>query len=112
MGKETVWQLIAVAALGVLGFREFRTPPRVSAQSDRRIFVEPGTFDLPLPKGGNAPGKVFIDLDSGDVWGFRTMGPRIPYPGASVQDPEQLPKLSRPFFLGRFDVSGMRRSSD
>ncbi len=61
---------------------------------------------------GNAPGKVFIDLDTGDVWGFRTMGPRIPYPGASVQDPDQLPKRSPPFHLGRFELGQMRRSGN
>lgn len=48
------------------------------AQADegRKFYVEPGTTMLRKPDGtAQVYGKVFVDMQTGDVWGFPTNTP-------------------------------------
>jgi hypothetical protein len=48
---------------------------------------------------------VFIDLRTGDVWGFPTAS-SAPYPVVMTSNE---PPLSKPIYLGKFDLGAMRR---
>jgi hypothetical protein len=100
------WKILAFAALAVLAWRELRSPAPAAAQAPLpTLFIEPGTVDIPLADGGNAIGKVVVDLSTGDTYGFPVFGPKLPYPGWQVS--ERKPLTSRPVYLGRFDFSRM-----
>jgi hypothetical protein len=102
------WKILACAALALLAVRELRSPAPASAQtSARNLFIEPGTIDIPLAQGGNALGKIVVDLDTGETYGFPVFGPKMPYPGLQVS--ERTPLTSRPVYLGRFDFGRMSR---
>ena len=105
---DNIWKLLALSALAILGLREWSRPPAALAQSGATgFFVEPGTVDIPLPRGGNAPGKIIIDLETGDTFGYIAFGPDRPYPGSQVV--ERRPLVQPPIYLGRFDLSAARR---
>lgn len=106
--KDSLWKLIAVAALSVLAVREFRWPGVAVAQAPQRnLYFEPGTVDIPLPKGGNAQGKIVVDLETGETWGFPVFGPKLPFPGFQVS--EGVPLSSNPVYLGRFNLNRLNR---
>jgi hypothetical protein len=105
--SDSFWRTLAVAALAMLAWREFSSPPRAAADTAPPFYVEPGTVDIPLAGGGNAQGKVFIDLTTGDAFGFPAFAPKLPYPGAQVS--ESRPLIVAPVYLGRFDLSKARR---
>ena len=69
----TVKTLLVVATLflGMIALRQLVQPLPVLAQSDSsRFYVEPGTT-MRKPDGtSQLYGKVFIDMQTGDVWGF------------------------------------------
>jgi hypothetical protein len=69
--------------------------------------VEPGTHEIPVKGGGTVQGKVWIDLETGDAWGFPVQGTLHPYPGLRVA--ERTPLTVAPIYLGRFDISQTRR---
>jgi hypothetical protein len=93
--------------LGILALRPLAGPPPVSAQSEAPLlYVEPGTTVLRRPDGGaQMQGKVVIDLRTGDIWGFPTLE-GVPYPVARTKT---TPPVSEPMYLGKFDLSKMRR---
>ena len=101
--------LTAIAILlGVLAVRPaIDTPPVVHAQADRSyLYVEPGTTAIrPTDGFGMMQGKVMIDMRTGDVWGFPTDS-GAPYP---VSTTSSAPPVSKPVYLGRFDLSAMVR---
>jgi hypothetical protein len=100
------WKILACAALALLAFRELRSPAPAAAQAPPPYYwVEPGTVDIPLADGGNALGKVIVDLNNGDVYGFPVLGPKLPYPGWQLS--ERRPLTSKPVYLGRYDFSRM-----
>lgn len=104
------WKVLACAALALLAVRELRSPASASAQqATRNLWIEPGTIDIPLAQGGNALGKIIVDLDTGDTYGFPVFGPKLPYPGYQVS--EGTPLTSKPVYLGKFDFSQMSRSN-
>ncbi|MBC7924114.1 MAG: hypothetical protein H7039_00505 [Bryobacteraceae bacterium] len=108
-GRE-LFNVVAVLSIvilaGLSAFRPAVYPPSVQAQTDRQLFIEPGTTILRTPDGrGQVQGKVVIDLRTGDVWGFPTAS-SAPYP---VVITSSEPPLSRPIYLGKFDFSAMRR---
>ncbi len=110
--QEHFWKGLALTLLGVLAWREWGRPPAALAQSSTQsgmtgFYVEPGTVDIPLPRGGNAPGKIIIDLETGDTFGYAAFGPDRPYPGSQVIDGR--PLVRQPIYLGRFDLSAARR---
>ena len=93
--------------LGVLALRPVVNPVSVQAQSDApSLYIEPGI--IPIQSPGGTPvgipqeGKMVIDLRTGDVWGF----PRIVTSGPIDINK---PPLSKPVYLGRFDLSAMKR---
>jgi hypothetical protein len=95
---------LAVLLLGIVALRPLIQPASVSAQSTetRRFYVEPGTTMLRKPDGtAQVYGKVFIDMQTGDVWGFPT-NTTDPYPSnpASSEPPK-----SHPMYLGKFVLS-------
>ena len=101
--------LTAIAALlAVLVLRPVAGPSAVQAQSSNpSIYVEPGTTLIRKPDGTQqTDGKVFIDLRTGDIWGFPTLS-GTPYP---IDSTNTKPPVSQPIYLGRFDVSKMQRN--
>lgn len=105
------WKLIAFGALALLTFRELRSPAPASAQSpSKNLYFEPGVTDIPLSQGGNALGKIVVNLDTGETWGFPVFGPKMPYPG--IQLSEGTPQVSTPVYLGRFNLQRMNRGGN
>ena len=90
--------------LGMIALRPLLQPSPVMAQTEQsqRFYVEPGTTMLRKPDGtSQVYGKVFIDMQTGDVWGFPTNS-SDPYP----QNPaSSTPPKSHPMYLGRFVLS-------
>jgi len=81
-------------------------PAPVHAETDpASFFIEPGTSPIRNLDGGvTGPGKVFINMSNGDVWGFPTHGAGAPYPVDALRFP-----VSKPVYLGRFDFAAMKR---
>jgi len=99
---------IAVVLLAIIAFRPLMTPPAVSAQApeEHRFYVEPGTTMLRKPDGtAQLYGKVFIDMNTGDVWGFPT-NTSDPYPSNPAST---TPPKSYPMYLGKFMLSDATR---
>jgi hypothetical protein len=98
--------LVAIV-LTAIALRPAVSPPSVYAQSPvSAIYVEPGVTIIRSPDGsGQVQGKVVIDLQSGDVWGFPTSS-AAPYP---VDQTSTRPPVSKPVYLGRFDLAAMKR---
>jgi hypothetical protein len=71
------------------------------------LYFEPGTQEIPVKGGGTVQGKIMIDLETGDTWGFPVQGPRLPYP--TFYTAESRPQTVAPIYLGRFDVAQARR---
>jgi hypothetical protein len=106
--KLTRFLLISlIALLGANLFRSFVYPPPAHAQpavAGYGVYIEPGVRMLRAPDGSKQLlGKVFIDLNNGNVWGYPTFTEQ-PYP---VDVMATTPPTSRPFLLGRFDLSAM-----
>ena len=100
--------LTAIAILlAILALRPAANPTPVMAQSGGYpYYVEPGVTTLRKPDGtAQMQGKVIIDLRTGDIYGFPTLS-GAPYP-LDGSKPE--PPVSEPMYLGRFDLSKMRR---
>ncbi len=104
---QAVLTMIAIL-LGVIALRPLANPISAQAQSERPYFyVEPRTTMLQKPDGSTrVQGKMFIDLRSGDIWGFPTLSD-APYP---IDPTKHEPPVSEPMYLGKFDLSKMRRS--
>ncbi len=95
-----------VILLAALVVRQYETPASVQAQSDG-IYIEPGYTTIRSPDGfAQVKGKVVINLHSGEVWGFPTLVDG-PYP---VDIAGNKPPVSKPIYLGMFDLSAMRRA--
>jgi hypothetical protein len=98
--------LAAIAILlAVLVIRQYTTPSVVRAQS-YGVYVEPGYTMIRSPDGlTQVKGKIVINLNNGEIWGFPT---RVdgPYP---VDIGGNKPPVSKPIYLGIFDLSAMHR---
>ena len=99
---RTVKTLLGLIALflGTIAFRPLVSPTPVIAQApERNFYVEPGTTMLRKPDGtAQVYGKVFIDMRTGDVWGFPTTT-TDPYPSNPASS---TPPKSYPMYLGQF----------
>lgn len=98
--------LVAIAVfLGMIALRPLFTPAPVRAQAEtQRFFVEPGVYMLRATDGSRQMmGKVVVDLSNGKIWGFPTWSDK-PYP---VDVSKTLPPTVLPFYLGKFDFSGV-----
>ena len=96
--------LTAIAVwLGVMALRPVTHPAPVLAAADYAyLYAEPGVTAIRKPDGTEqVQGKVFIDMRTGDVWGFPTLS-GAPYP---VDPTSSQPPVSTPIYLGRFDFS-------
>ena len=93
--------------LAALAIRPGVGLPPVHAQSDySHLYVEPGTTIVRTPDGrGQVQGKVVINLRNGEAWGFPTAS-SAPYP---VYLSSNQPPVSKPVYLGQFDLSAMKR---
>ncbi len=103
----TLLLFVIAVFLGVIAFQPYLAPNTVQAQTASAIplHFEPGTTMLRSPDGERqVMGRVAIDLRTGDVWGFPTLG-QSSYPVASASSTE--PPVSKPFYLGKFDLSKM-----
>lgn len=92
---------LAVLFLAVIALRPLLEPAPVLAQAseEHTFYVEPGTTMLRKPDGtSQVYGKVFIDMHTGDVWGFPT-NTTDPYPSNPASS---TPPKSHPMYLGRF----------
>jgi hypothetical protein len=91
---------IALLLLAIV-LRPFHVPDPVHAQSADAypFYLEPGTYMLRAPDGSTQVyGKVAVDLRTGKIWGFPTLGPQ-PFPVNMV---DNKPQTTHPFALGRF----------
>ena len=83
LDRTTKSVLIIIAALlAILAFRPVLQPAPVSAQAGEAypFYVEPGYTTIRKPDGSSQVlGKVFIDMRTGDIWGFPTLA-QSPYP--------------------------------
>ncbi len=99
--------VIAIALIGI-ALRPFAKPRAAQAQvSDAYpVYIEPGTQMLRSPDGTqNVYGRMVVDLQSGQVWGFPTLN-SAPYP---IDIGSTKPPVSHPFLLGSFAFSDMYR---
>lgn len=107
MNSKLTQSLLAViaAALLVIALRPYAAPAPVHADDAADPFwFEPGVYALRIPQGGQAYGKVAINLRTGNLWGFPTNS-SDPYP---VSPLDAKPLTSRPMPLGRFVLSEAR----
>lgn len=96
---KTVLTMIALL-LAALVVQSATRPAPVHAQSNaRNLYVEPGLTSMRSPDGpSEVQGKLMIDLNSGDVWGFPIVFT------SSNKTP-----VSKPVYLGQYDFSAMKR---
>jgi hypothetical protein len=101
--------ILTVIALliAALAFRPALQPIPVQAQANSpRFYVEPGNTLIRKPGGEvQVQGKVFIDLQNGDIWGFPT-AQDLAYP---VDYLNNAPPVSKAIYLGKFDLSSTKR---
>lgn len=104
--RKTIFWCVLCAAAGFL-LRPLFVPEAAQAQASasRQLFLEPGTVLIPLAEGGSTLGKVVVDLNTGEVYGFPTQG-KLPYPGYQLS--EGAPLSSSPVYLGRYRFDQMR----
>ncbi len=103
----TLKSLLALIAvfLGLLAFQPLWAPHSVRAQMSQAVplHFEPGVTMLRSPDGSKqVMGRVAIDMRTGDVWGFPTLG-QSTYPVADASSNK--PPVSKPIYLGKFDFS-------
>jgi hypothetical protein len=104
---KVVLTAIALLLAG-LAFRPVLAPVPVRAQADwPRFYIEPGSTLIRKPGGDlQLPGKMVVDLETGDIWGFPT-NQDFPYP---VDYMNNKPAVSPAVYLGRYDFAGMKRT--
>lgn len=101
---------LIAALLAIIAARPLVEPePARAATADPAIWIEPGTTNLRAPDSSrNVIGKVIVDLNNGNVWGFPTLT-NAPYP---MDTTSTSPPVSHPIFLGRYQFDRMRRGSE
>ena len=94
---------VIAISLAVIAARPLIAPPPVSAQTETpHFYIEPRTTMLHSPaKDRHVTGKVFVDLDTGNIWGFPTITD-APYP---IDATKTTPPVSEPIYLGRYDLA-------
>ncbi|MBM3774540.1 MAG: hypothetical protein FJW37_05185 [Acidobacteria bacterium] len=98
---------LIAGSLGMIAVQGWTARPvRAQLQEPYSVYIEPGTTALLTPGGQQQQiGKVIVDLRNGNVWGFPTLNPR-PYP---VDTTRKEPPVSRPVYLGRYELEAMNR---
>jgi hypothetical protein len=106
--------LAAIAvSLAVIAAHPFISPQSARAaaevESSPNLYIEPGTANLRSPGGErNVVGKVVVDLNNGNVWGFPTLT-NAPYP---VDTTKTTPPVSHPIYLGKYDFAAIRKGGE
>jgi hypothetical protein len=96
---------VIALALGVIAVRPFLEPAPVRAQANSRFYVEPGNTLIRKPGGDSqGQGRLMIDLETGDVWGFPTYND-LPYP---VDFINSAPPVTKGIYLGKFDLANLK----
>ncbi|MCI0350476.1 MAG: hypothetical protein L0Z53_13705 [Acidobacteriales bacterium] len=102
---------VIALALAIIAARPFVTPEPARAADVEglpNLWIEPGSTNLRAPDGSrNVIGKVVVDLNTGNVWGFPTLT-NAPYP---VDTTRTTPPVSRPIYLGRYDFAAIREGA-
>jgi hypothetical protein len=97
----------AILLSGLLALRPLLAPEVAKAQTQTaspQLYIEPGVQVINAPDNSiRALGKVAIDLNTGNVWGFPTYADSV-YP-VTVHPGNKTPPTSTPVFLGKFDIS-------
>jgi hypothetical protein len=95
---------VIALALAVLALERVALPAGAGAQSGADLYIEPGyTMLRNLDGTATVLGKVVINRQTGDIWGFPT-GNESPYP---LTPTRKEPPVSKPMYLGKFDFSAM-----
>lgn len=91
---------VIALALVALALRPAIRPATVQAQSDSHsVFIEPGITYLPNPDTrSEVPGKLVIDLKTGEAWGFPMIFSNV-----------NKPPISKPIYIGKYDFAAMKR---
>ncbi len=55
---------------------------------------------------GQVDGRMVVNLNTGEVWGFPTLLAGAPYP---IDSSGSKPPVSKPIYLGRFDFDAVDR---
>jgi hypothetical protein len=102
--------IVIAGSLAVLAFTPLLRPtPALASAADAGgydFYVEPGTTTVKAPDGtSQTVGKVMIDMRTGNIWGFPTLN-TLPHP---VDSTKSTPPVSRPIYLGRFDLAATAR---
>ncbi len=91
--------IVIIVLLSAVLLRPLFRPEVSHAQgrsTARSFYIEPGVTMLRVRTAAAGSGKVAIDLENGNVWGFPTTT-SAPYP---VDVTSQQPPTSKPFLLG------------
>lgn len=98
---------VALVFLGMIALRPLFTPETAHAQLPaEHYYIEPGIHMLRSPdRTKQVHGKVVVDLNNGNIWGFPT-SQDVPYP---VDPVRPQPATSAPMYLGKFDFAAMHR---
>lgn len=102
---QSFFLVVIAVSLAIIAFRPIVSPaPAQASNGEYDLYIEPGTAALRSPDGSQqVNGKVVIDLRTGNIWGFPTLGAQ-PYP---IDNMRTTPPISRPFLLGKFDFAAM-----
>ena len=98
--------LVVIAAfLAIIAARPIFQLAPVPAHAESAL-VEPGYTTIRKPDGTSQMlGKVFIDMRTGDIWGFPTLS-QSPYP---IDATQAKPPKSSPMYLGKFMLDEAKR---
>src|SRR5919109_4591087 len=103
---------IIAVSLAIIAARPLVSPEPARAadvENSPFLWIEPGTTNLRSPNGErNVIGKVVVDMNNGNVWGFPTLT-NAPYP---VDTTRTTPPVSHPIYLGKYDFAAIRRGSE
>ncbi len=100
--------IVITVFLGLMALRPVVAPEKAQAESAQKFdfYIEPGTTMLRAPDSSRqVTGKVVVDLRSGKIWGFPTLGPQ-PYPTDAAKSE---PPVSDPIYLGRYNFAATNK---
>jgi len=84
----------------------FQAKPVFAQVGISDLYIEPGTTMIQAPdRSSQFYGKIMVDLHTGRIWGFPTLG-TAPYP---VDNVHTTPPISHPIYLGKFDLAAMEK---
>jgi hypothetical protein len=107
MTRELYRNIILTLIAGLLFILALRPTASVKAQEARgNWYVEPRSVLVPSEDGATkVSGKLMINLNTGDIWGFPTKSV-LPY---AVDPLGKTPPVVKPVYLGRFDLAAAQR---